>query len=57
MFFQNNLRLEGTYLAVERLESSLWVMMRSDSHPSTVYQWQRDNTVRFLILCARADGL
>ncbi|KAJ7839873.1 Neutral/alkaline nonlysosomal ceramidase [Mycena leptocephala] len=42
---RNNLRLEGTYLAVERLESSLWVMMRSDSHPSTVYQWQRDSTI------------
>ncbi|KAF7332847.1 Neutral ceramidase [Mycena venus] len=40
----DNLRLEGTFLAVDRLDSGVWVMVRSDSHPSTVYQWEKEST-------------
>ncbi|KAF7351861.1 hypothetical protein MVEN_01147500 [Mycena venus] len=43
--FHNNLRLEGTFLAVDRLDSGVWVMVRSDSHPSTIYQWERVSTI------------
>ncbi|KAJ7203478.1 ceramidase [Mycena haematopus] len=44
---RNNLRLEGTFLSVDRLDSTTgeWVMKRSDSHPSTVYQWERESTI------------
>ncbi|KAJ6566570.1 Neutral/alkaline nonlysosomal ceramidase [Mycena capillaripes] len=44
---RNNLRLEGTFLAVDKFDegSSAWVMVRSDSHPSTIYQWERVSTV------------
>ncbi|KAI0035589.1 Neutral/alkaline nonlysosomal ceramidase [Vararia minispora EC-137] len=42
---RNNLRLESTFLSVDRLVGSGWVMYRSDSHPSTVYRWTRTNTI------------
>ncbi|KAJ7846596.1 Neutral/alkaline nonlysosomal ceramidase [Mycena olivaceomarginata] len=43
---RNNLRLEGTFLAVERLDAAgTWVMVKSDSHPSTVYRWERESTI------------
>ncbi|TEB38006.1 Neutral/alkaline nonlysosomal ceramidase [Coprinellus micaceus] len=42
---RNNLRLEGTFLTVDRLENGQWRTVRSDSHPSTTYQWKRVNTI------------
>ncbi|GLB38061.1 putative neutral/alkaline non-lysosomal ceramidase, C-terminal [Lyophyllum shimeji] len=42
---RNNLRLEGTFLTVDQLVSGQWKAIRSDSHPSTTYQWLRTNTV------------
>ncbi|KAF7289178.1 hypothetical protein MIND_01378900 [Mycena indigotica] len=42
---RNNLRLEGTFLAVERLLGDKWTMLKSDSHPSTTLQWVRDSTI------------
>ncbi|KAG2015237.1 ceramidase [Coprinopsis cinerea AmutBmut pab1-1] len=42
---RNNLLLEGTFLAVEQLVSGQWRMVRSDSHPSTIYEWTRTNTI------------
>lgn len=44
--FQNNLRLEGTFLTVDQLVSGQWKIVRTDSHPSTVYRWVRTNVVR-----------
>ncbi|KAJ7144716.1 ceramidase [Mycena crocata] len=42
----NNLRLEGTYLTVDQLKSGVWeAAVRSDSHPSTIYQWERQSTI------------
>ena len=38
---KNNLRLEGTFLSVEQLIGGSWHAVRSDSHPSTIYQWSR----------------
>ncbi|KAK7030958.1 hypothetical protein VNI00_013905 [Paramarasmius palmivorus] len=45
---RNNLRLEGTFLSVEQSVSGQWKAVRSDSHPSTIYRWTRDNTVRLV---------
>jgi len=42
---RNNLRLEGTFLTVDQLVNGQFVTARSDSHPSTTYQWARANTV------------
>ncbi|KDQ56458.1 hypothetical protein JAAARDRAFT_195093 [Jaapia argillacea MUCL 33604] len=42
---RNNLRLEDTFLTVDCLVNDTWVTVRSDSHPSTVYQWARTSTV------------
>ncbi|CCM06034.1 uncharacterized protein FIBRA_08280 [Fibroporia radiculosa] len=42
---RNNLRLEGTFLTVERLLNERWTPIRSDSHPSTTFQWTRTNTL------------
>ncbi|KAL6304955.1 Neutral/alkaline nonlysosomal ceramidase [Sparassis latifolia] len=41
----NNLRLEGTFLYVERLLDGQWSPVRTDSHPSTTFEWLRTNTV------------
>ena len=45
---KNNLRLEGTFLSVDKQDTSSgeWTAVRSDSHPSTTYQWVRNDTVR-----------
>jgi len=43
---RNNLRLEGTFLTVEQLVSgNQWKVVRTDSHPSTVYRWTRTSTI------------
>ncbi|KAG5653121.1 hypothetical protein H0H81_002188 [Sphagnurus paluster] len=42
---RNNLRLDGTFLTVDQLVDGQWKTVRSDSHPSTTYQWLRTNTV------------
>ncbi|KAL5531837.1 hypothetical protein ACEPAF_5400 [Sanghuangporus sanghuang] len=44
---RNNLRLEGTFLSVDKQDSSSgeWATVRSDSHPSTTYQWVRNDTI------------
>ncbi|KAJ6544353.1 Neutral/alkaline nonlysosomal ceramidase [Mycena capillaripes] len=42
---RNNLRLEGTFLSVDHLASGVWTPVRSDSHPSTIYQWTRVSTI------------
>ncbi|KLO12559.1 Neutral/alkaline nonlysosomal ceramidase [Schizopora paradoxa] len=39
---RNNLRLEGTFLSVDRLgPGDEWTTVRSDSHPSTTFEWER----------------
>ncbi|TFY54669.1 hypothetical protein EVJ58_g8721 [Rhodofomes roseus] len=40
---RNNLRLEQTFLTVDRWLDEQWVPVRSDSHPSTTYYWERTN--------------
>jgi neutral ceramidase len=42
---QNNLRLEQTFLTVERLQNNVWTAVRSDSHPSTKFEWLRTNAL------------
>ncbi|CAK7198099.1 hypothetical protein SEUCBS139899_000757 [Sporothrix eucalyptigena] len=43
---RNNLRLEGTFAAVEQLNSTGdWVQVRDDSDWSLVYTWERTNEV------------
>ncbi|KAG2158746.1 Neutral/alkaline nonlysosomal ceramidase [Suillus bovinus] len=42
---RNNLRLEGTFLTLDRQMNSKWVVVRTDSHPSTTYEWNRTSTV------------
>lgn len=42
---RNNLHLEGTFLTVDQLVSGNWISVRSDSHPSTLYQWTRTSTI------------
>ncbi len=44
---RNNLRLEGTFAAVEQLNSDgkTWTQVRSDADWSLVYTWTRTNTV------------
>ncbi|CAK5278266.1 unnamed protein product [Mycena citricolor] len=42
---RNNLRLEQTFLYVDQFSSGAWKPVRSDSHPSTIYQWARVNTL------------
>ncbi|KAG6861428.1 hypothetical protein C0995_000268 [Termitomyces sp. Mi166 len=41
---RNNLRLESTFLTVDQLVNGQWRTVRSDSHPSTTYQWARVST-------------
>ena len=47
---QNNLRLEDTFLTVNRFVDNVWTPVRSDSHPSTIYAWEQTNTVSFFTL-------
>ncbi|KAG9105678.1 hypothetical protein FRC07_009126 [Ceratobasidium sp. 392] len=42
---RNNLRLEDTYLTVDRLTGNTWTTYRTDSHPSTKFSWTRTNVV------------
>ncbi|KAF7348448.1 Neutral ceramidase [Mycena venus] len=42
---RNNLRLEGTFLSVDQLVGGAWKMVKTDSHPSTLYQWARTSTI------------
>ncbi|KAF8589515.1 Neutral/alkaline nonlysosomal ceramidase [Ramaria rubella] len=42
---RNNLHLEGTFLTVEQLVNGQWDIVRSDSHPSTTYQWASTSTL------------
>lgn len=42
---RNNLRLENTFLTVDRLVGSTWSVYKTDSHPSTKFRWSRTNTV------------
>ncbi|PIL32954.1 hypothetical protein GSI_05072 [Ganoderma sinense ZZ0214-1] len=42
---RNNLRLEQTFLSVDQLVNNQWTSVRSDSHPSTTYQWTRTSTI------------
>ncbi|KAH8097107.1 Neutral/alkaline nonlysosomal ceramidase [Cristinia sonorae] len=42
---RNNLRLEGTFLTVDQQVNGQWSTVRSDSHPSTKFEWLRTNTV------------
>jgi len=42
---RNNLRLEGTFLSVDQLVSGQWKIARTDSHPSTIFNWTRESTV------------
>ncbi|KAJ7174628.1 Neutral/alkaline nonlysosomal ceramidase [Mycena filopes] len=42
---RNNLHLEGTFLSVDQFVSGAWKAVRSDSHPSTLYQWTRVSTI------------
>ncbi|EJD08259.1 Neutral/alkaline nonlysosomal ceramidase [Fomitiporia mediterranea MF3/22] len=43
---RNNLRLEGTFLSVDQQNGNgAWTAVRSDSHPSTTYQWIRNDTI------------
>ncbi|KIK60282.1 hypothetical protein GYMLUDRAFT_43572 [Collybiopsis luxurians FD-317 M1] len=42
---RNNLRLEGTFLSIDRLVSGQWQMFKSDSHPSTTYSWVQTSTI------------
>jgi neutral ceramidase len=40
---RNNLRLEGTFAAVEMLQGTTWTQVRSDFDWSLVYTWYRDD--------------
>ncbi|EPQ55350.1 Neutral/alkaline nonlysosomal ceramidase [Gloeophyllum trabeum ATCC 11539] len=42
---RNNLRLEGSFLTVDHLSDGAWATYRTDSHPSTTYQWARTSTL------------
>ncbi|EKM60398.1 uncharacterized protein PHACADRAFT_167760 [Phanerochaete carnosa HHB-10118-sp] len=41
---RNNLRLEETFLTVDQLMNGQWISVRSDSHPSTRFEWLRTST-------------
>ncbi|KAI1656316.1 Neutral/alkaline nonlysosomal ceramidase [Daldinia decipiens] len=42
---RNNLRLDGTFTAVEKQDGDSWTQVRDDSDWSLVYTWKRTNTV------------
>lgn len=42
---RNNLRLEGTFAAVEKADGDSWMQVRSDVDWSLVYSWTRDDEV------------
>ncbi|KAG8789026.1 hypothetical protein FRC12_013975 [Ceratobasidium sp. 428] len=47
---RNNLRLEDTFLTVDRLTGNTWTTYRTDSHPSTKFRWTRTNVVCTMLL-------
>ncbi|KAL8847774.1 MAG: hypothetical protein Q9221_007194 [Calogaya cf. arnoldii] len=42
---RNNLRLEGTFVAVEHLRHGTWLRVRDDSDWDLIYRWRRTSTV------------
>ncbi|KZT55934.1 Neutral/alkaline nonlysosomal ceramidase [Calocera cornea HHB12733] len=42
---RNNLRLEDTYMRVERADGKRWKTVKTDSHPSTTFEWTRTSTI------------
>jgi neutral ceramidase len=42
---RNNLRLEGTYVAVEQLNGNEWTRVRDDADWFLIYTWRRTNTI------------
>ncbi|KAI0010360.1 neutral ceramidase [Xylariaceae sp. FL0662B] len=42
---RNNLRLEGTFGAIEKQDGDTWTQVRDDSDWSLIYTWTRTNTV------------
>ncbi|KAI0129576.1 neutral/alkaline non-lysosomal ceramidase [Xylariales sp. AK1849] len=42
---RNNLRLEGTFAAIEQQDGDTWTQVRDDSDWSLVYTWTRTDTV------------
>ena len=53
-YSKNNLRLQGTFLTVDQLVSGQWSTVRTDSHPSTIYNWTRVSTVRRIFTAFKA---
>ncbi len=39
---KNNLRVQGTFLEVQKKEGDKWVTIFNDNDPCTIYQWKRD---------------
>jgi neutral ceramidase len=39
---KNNLRIQGTFLEVQRKESDKWITIFTDRDPCTIYKWNRD---------------
>ncbi|MCE9596452.1 MAG: neutral/alkaline ceramidase [Spirochaetia bacterium] len=46
---RNNLKLQSTFLEVQRLVGSSWVTIASDWDPETKYQWARDGVANSLV--------
>ncbi|GJJ09908.1 hypothetical protein Clacol_004132 [Clathrus columnatus] len=42
---RNNLRLEETFLTVEKYINNSWIVVRTDSHPSTTFEWVQTSTI------------
>ena len=42
---RNNLRLEGTFAAVEHLSQGSWKRVRDDSDWDLIYRWKRTSTI------------
>lgn len=42
---RNNLRLEGTFTSIERLDGSLWTQIRTDRDWDVVFEWRRVNSL------------
>ncbi|MGB5528694.1 MAG: neutral/alkaline ceramidase [Ignavibacteriaceae bacterium] len=39
---KNNLRIQGTYLEVQKKEGDKWITIFTDRDPCTIYKWNRD---------------
>lgn len=42
---RNNLRLEGTFVAIEHLSQGKWIRVKDDSDWDLIYRWRRTSTV------------